>query len=324
MPQQIFDPFDPSHWLAGAFLNWLEPSEDSRPGWMPERAEAEARLRARLAQTLRAIRLVHSWRTLETGQMRRFDPSVPATPASRLYLDLIGAGILEAGFPVSTDGRMSASPFRASFMALRLSVHDVDDALEALGASPVEIASLGPGPHHRARQAERHNLMSAEIGLAGVRQGWAAYGEAFGRFCDMTGDALMGRGGPDAILMDASTALCAETTASTTGIEGKFQRWRQALAHPGCEHIHVCWLDATRDGSVLSRLDRACAGEPRMHAAPASRWLERISCDDGFAPVAQGAPPERDWMRANMDTLVARLGLPSAAGWRLPPALDGR
>ena len=185
-----FDPFDDRWWVAGSSLNWISADIAYRPKWMPCDGATE-RLRGRRAQVLAAIRLMASYRTLETRQAHRLDPSVPGSPSSAFWLDMLGAGLCEPGFPIAVDGRQAASPYSAAWMAVRLPVHgDILPRLDAFDATPPELATLAPcrepgskdwRPNLRGqRQYDRHNLICTQLACARAAEGWRTLGGGVG------------------------------------------------------------------------------------------------------------------------------------------------
>ncbi|MDU4040125.1 MAG: hypothetical protein E7H36_10165 [Bifidobacterium dentium] len=245
---------------------------------------------------LAAIRLMASYRTLETRQAHRLDPSVPGSPSSAFWLDMLGAGLCEPGFPIAVDGRQAASPYSAAWMAVRLPVHgDILPRLDAFDATPPELATLAPcrepgskdwRPNLRGqRQYDRHNLICTQLACARAAEGWRTLGES---------------------------------------LAGKFDRWERVLRHPGTKRVHVIWLAAARsDTGIPSRLAALSAPRRHQHWAAAEDWLSEPTCADGYAPEP-GAPPEPyDWMAADMDRVGDALGLPHAGSWRRPRVLMG-
>lgn len=330
-----FDPFDDRWWVAGSSLNWISADIAYRPKWMPCDGATE-RLRGRRAQVLAAVRLMASYRTLETRQAHRLDPSVPGSPSSAFWLDMLGAGLCEPGFPIAVDGRQAASPYSAAWMAVRLPVHgDILPRLDAFDATPPELATLAPcrepgskdwRPNLRGqRQYDRHNLICTQLACARAAEGWRTLGEAWGRFDLICHDPQMGRGGPDLELVGEHDTVCIELTASMgESLAGKFDRWERVLRHPGTKRVHVIWLAAARsDTGIPSRLAALSAPRRHQHWAVAEDWLSEPTCADGYAPEP-GTPPEPyDWMAADMDRVGDALGLPHAGSWRRPRVLMG-
>lgn len=332
----MFDPFDDRWWMAGSSLNWISAALPYRPQWMPRDGMME-RLKARRGLVLSAIRLCAGYRTVETGQAHLLDPRLPASPKSAFWLDMLGAGFCEPGFPIAVDGRQAASPYSAPWMAIRLPSHeDVMPRLAgALDLTPPELATLAPcrapgskdwRPNLRGtRQYDRHNLICTDLAVARSREGWRMLGEAWGRFDLICHDPLMGQGGPDLELIGEKETVCIELTASMgQSLEGKFDRWARVLRHPGVERVHVVWLAAARtvDG-IPERLAALSAQRARQHWAVAEDWRAKPVCADGFAPSA-GTPPEPyDWMRADMDRVGEAVGLPDAGSWARPRVLMG-
>lgn len=321
-----FDPFDPTWWQAGTSLNWWDCRLAAPPAWLPDPTTARAWLDSHRGPALRMLGLTHSHRTLTTRQAHALDPGLPAGPRALAWLSLASLRLVDLGFPVRIDLGGGYSPRTAMFMAVRLPAHaDIAPDLADLGFTPVETASLGPGPLRGMRQYDRHNLICASLAIHAREVGWLTCGEAWGRFDLLAHDPLMGHGGPDLQLVDGSgQVVCVELTASANqSLEAKFRRWDRMLAHPGCQDTHVCWLDASPGMVLETTLRRLCAGRPRQHAGRARDWMTAIRCDDGWAPVPQGRPDPSGWMRMDMDRLGERLGLPGAGSWRLPPRLEG-
>lgn len=331
-----FDSFDDWWWLAGSSLNWISAAIGIRPAWMPCDGAME-RLRRRRTATISAVRLLAGYRTLETRQAHALDPSLPASPKSAFWLDMLGAGLCEPGFPIAVDGRQAATPHSADWMAVRLPPHeDIMPRLSrALALTPPELATLapcrGPGsldwrPNLRGqRQYDRHNLICADLAVARAAEGWRTLGEAWGRFDLICHDPLMGAGGPDLELIGENETVCIELTASMgQSLSAKFNRWARVLRHPGTERVHVVWLAAARTvGGIPERLAALSAERPRQHWAVAEDWRDSPVCPDGFAPKP-GTPPEPyDWMRADMDRVGEAVGLPSAGSWKRPRVLMG-
>ena len=297
---------------------------------------AVERLRSRRAQVLAAIRLMAGYRTLETRQAHRLDSSVPGSPDCSFWLDMLGAGLCEPGFPIMVDGRQAASPYSAAWMAVRLPVHeDVLPRLSVFDVTPPELATLAPcrepgskdwRPNLRGqRQYDRHNLICVQLACARAGEGWRTLGEAWGRFDLICHDPLMGRGGPDLELVGERDVVCVELTASMGESLGeKFARWDRVLRHPGTGRVHVVWLAAARSVSgIPSRLAALSSGRERQHWAVAEDWLRLPVCADGYAPVAGVPPAPYDWMAADMDRVGGALGLPHAGSWRRPRVLMG-
>lgn len=325
----MFDPFDDDNWRAGTMLAWHDSALSVRPpAWLPDPGQAERRLTGRRDRVLRALGLIHSHRTVETGQLHRLDPLLPARARSRLWLDMAACGLIDVGFPIDADGRARFHPATARFMAVRLPAHErIERRLDALGFTPVEIASIGPGPLRGRRQYDRHNLIAAELAVVARRDGWRTAGEAWGRFDRMTGSPDAGQGGPDLELIGEHTLVCVELTASMNeSFDGKVARWRRILQHPGMERTHVAWLSAGRPGDPVAGALRArVAGEPRMHYADARVWPDRgVVFDDGFAPEPGHVGEPGDWMRYEMSRLGRLVGFDDAGSWRLPERLRGR
>ena len=331
-----FNPFDDRWWLAGSSLNWISAAIAARPAWMPCEGAME-RLRGRRAKTISAVRLLAGYRTLETRQAHALDPSLPALPKAAFWLDMLGAGFCEPGFPIAVDGRQAATPLSADWMAVRLPPHEdiMPRLAEALDLTPPELATLapcrGPGsldwrPNLRGqRQYDRHNLICADLAVARAAEGWRTLGEAWGRFDLICHDPLMGAGGPDLELIGGNETVCIELTASMgQSLSAKFDRWARVLRHPGTERVHVVWLAAARTvEGIPERLAALSAECPRQHWAIAEDWRDSPVCPDGFAPKP-GTPPEPyDWMRADMDRVGEAVGLPSAGSWRRPRVLMG-
>lgn len=331
-----FNPFDDRWWLAGSSLNWISAAIAARPAWMPCEGAVE-RLRGRRARTISAVRLLAAYRTLETRQAHALDPSLPALPKAAFWLDMLGAGFCEPGFPIAVDGRQAASPLSADWMAVRLPPHEdiMPRLAEALDLTPPELATLapcrGPGsldwrPNLRGqRQYDRHNLICADLAVARAAEGWRTLGEAWGRFDLICHDPLMGAGGPDLELIGENETVCIELTASMgQSLSAKFDRWARALRHPGTKRVHVVWLAAARTvEGIPERLAALSAERPRQHWAIAEDWRDSPVCPDGFAPKP-GTPPEPyDWMRADMDRVGDAVGLPSAGSWKRPRVLMG-
>lgn len=331
-----FNPFDDRWWLAGSSLNWISAAIAARPAWMPCEGAVE-RLRGRRARAISAVRLLAGYRTLETRQAHALDPSLPALPKAAFWLDMLGAGFCEPGFPIAVDGRQAASPLSADWMAVRLPPHEdiMPRLAEALDLTPPELATLapcrGPGsldwrPNLRGqRQYDRHNLICADLAVARAAEGWRTLGEAWGRFDLICHDPLMGAGGPDLELIGENETVCIELTASMgQSLSAKFNRWARVLRHPGTERVHVVWLAAARTvEGIPERLAALSAERPRQHWAVAEDWRDSPVCPDGFAPKP-GTPPEPyDWMRADMDRVGEAVGLPSAGSWKRPRVLMG-
>lgn len=331
-----FNPFDDRWWLAGSSLNWISAAIGIRPAWMPCDGAME-RLRRRRTATISAVRLLAGYRTLETRQAHALDPSLPASPKSAFWLDMLGAGFCEPGFPIAVDGKQAASPLSADWMAVRLPPHEdiMPRLAEALDLTPPELATLapcrGPGsldwrPNLRGqRQYDRHNLICADLAVARAAEGWRTLGEAWGRFDLICHDPLMGAGGPDLELIGENETVCIELTASMgQSLSAKFNRWARVLRHPGTERVHVVWLAAARTvEGIPERLAALSAERPRQHWAIAEDWRDSPVCPDGFAPEP-GTPPEPyDWMRADMDRVGEAVGLPGAGSWKRPRVLMG-
>lgn len=314
----MFDPLDDAWWTAGSSLNWWEPGIGVRPPWLPDAEAASARLRRRLPTVVAALSLAHQYRTCTTGQLNALDPSLPASAAASLWLDMAGCSLIDLGYPMALNGRNAGTPRTAPWMAVRLPTHGrIEKRLEALGCTPVQVASIGPGPLRGARQYDRHNLVCSQLAVEAGRTGWRTAGELYGRFSLMTGDAAMGNGGPDLILFGEGRTLCVELTASANlGLKDKFERWDRVLAHPGSDRLEVWWLDATRgpDDPLLSTLAHLCADRPRQHAAPAAGWVDSLP-----GPGTPSRPS--DWVRATFDRIAVAFGFPASAGWRIPEAL---
>ena len=183
--------------------------------------------------------------------------------------------------------------------------------MRRLGFTPVDIASLGPGPLRGARQYDRHNLICVSLALTARKAGWRTWGEAYGRFSLMTGDPLMGSGGPD-LMLQGETGWCAVELTASAGqtLEEKFRRWDRVLAHPGCPPMDVLWLDASRDHTLLDPLKGLASARPRQHAGSAAVWRDTLACDDGFHKPAGTPPPP-----AGLD---ARQFRPAGRAGRLP------
>ena len=321
-----FDPMDDRWWTAGSSLNWWDSTSPVRPAWVPGHDESVAALRRDLKLVLATLRQVHQYRTVDTGSLAMLDPGLPANPASLLYARMVGAGILELGLPIPTGGKAVGNPKYSPFAALRLPAHRrLETPLLRLGFTPVDIASLGPGPLRGARQYDRHNLICVSLALTARRAGWRTWGEAYGRFSLMTGDPLMGSGGPD-LMLQGETGWCAVELTASAGqtLEEKFRRWDRVLAHPGCPPMDVLWLDASRDHTLLDPLKGLAAARPRQHAGSAAAWRDTLACDDGFRMDLGTPPPPPDWMRSNVERLAALVGFPDASGWRIPPRINGR
>lgn len=322
----MFDPFDDRHWMTGAKLNWWEHSL-AQPAWTPDPEQAMNRLMKRRDRMLALLAYTHSYRTVETSQLHALDPKLPAHATARLYLDMFAMGLIDLGYPLNAYGITKTSVSTAQWMAVRLPVRDrIERTLERLGCTPVEILTVGPGPLRAARQNDRHNLICASLAIAARQAGWRTFGELYGRFDLLCDDPRMGGGGPDLILIGENETVCVELTASAgQKLDEKFERWNRILNHPNAKRLHVCWLDADRQHSLLVRLDRMSRMHERMHAGKASDWLGGIRCDDGFAPQP-GVPPQTPcaWMNRNMDRLASMmLGSAPAHAWRLPARLSG-
>lgn len=324
----VFDPLDDQWWRAGAHLQWwdndLEP-----PRWLPDRRDAEPDLGKRLDLVIRACALTHSYRTITTRQLHDLDKRIPATPMSGFWLHMIAMGLVEPGFPINPDGLTRFSPTTAPFMAVRLPIHNpIDGILTNLGASPTDLAAIGPGPLRGRRQYDRHNLIATSMALQARSQGWDTVGEAWCRFDLITGDPTAGTGGPDLCLIGEHDLVFVELTASVNqNTPGKITRWKRMLQYERCQHAHVIWLAAgTGTNPIRKPLDGMVAGLPRMHAGDAKEWRDTGTCDDGWHPDP-GIPAARpDWMRADLERIGGMLGFDpdTVAGWRLPHRLEGR
>ena len=321
----MFNPFDDTWWRAGSQLNWWDSTLDTgAPSWLPTLGQAREFVMAHPDRLLRLLGLVHSYRTLETGQAHMLNPSLPSTARNRLVLSLAALRLVDLGFPVRVDGRTCCHPARSPFTALRLPAHrNIEPDLAGLGFTPVEIACLGPGPLRGARQYDRHNLICASLAGKAREAGWLTCGETYGRFSLLTGDPLMGKGGPDLQLVSEGLTVCVELTASANqNLEAKFRRWDRVLDHPRCANTHVVWLDAARGETLQPVLERLCADRPRMHAGRARDWMNRISCPDGFTPQPGNPVKPVDWMGGVMEEIGRLVGLPGGGGWRRPQRLQ--
>lgn len=325
----MFNPFDDDNWRAGTMLAWHDTGLSSRPpAWLPDPETARARLEGRRDRVLRALGLIHSHRTMETGQLHRMDPLLPARARSLLWTDMAACKLIDLGFPIDADGGARFRPATAAFMAVRLPAHDrIERRLDAMGFTPVEIASIGPGPLRGRRQYDRHNLIAVELAIIARQAGWRTAGEAWGRFDRMTGQPDAGQGGPDLELIGENTLVCVELTASMNETFAmKVARWRRILQLPGMEHTHVAWLSAGRPGDPVANALRArVADEPRMHYADARDWPRQgVTFEDGFTPEPGSMPEPDDWMRNEMSRLGRLVGFTDAGSWRLPERLHGR
>lgn len=310
---------------------------ERRPSWIPSPDDAMARLAGRLPAVLAAVGVIHSYRTLTTGQAAELAGGLPAGAKSLFWRSMMGAGLVDVGFPVAVSGKQAVRPDAAPFMAIRLpSRSDAEPILERLGATPAELVALSPPRRAKdwrpllrgQRQYDRHNLLAADLALHARTAGWLTAGEAWGRFDLMCADPLMGEGGPDLELFGEHETVCVELTASTNQmLAQKFARWDRVLAHPGCETMHVVWVTAGRDSNsdsvLMPALEQLAADRPRMHVAPYTQWRAHMSAMDGWAPQAgDPAPFESDWMHADMGRVAAMVGLPGGEKWRIPARLD--
>lgn len=321
-----FDPLDDRWWTAGSSLNWWDSTSPVRPAWVPDRSQGVDYVRRNRRAVLAVLTQVHQYRTVDTAALAALDPDLPDRTDATLYRHMVAAGILEAGLPIPTGGKALGTPRSAPFVALRLPAHKrLETPLRRLGFTPVDIASLGPGPLRGARQYDRHNLICVSLALTARKAGWHTWGEAYGRFSLMTGDPLMGSGGPD-LMLQGETGWCAVELTASAGqtLEEKFRRWDRVLAHPGCPPMDVLWLDASRDHTLLDPLKGLASARPRQHAGSAAVWRDTLTCDDGFHMEPGTPPPPPDWMRGNFDRLAALVGFPDASGWRIPPRINGR
>ena len=288
------------------------------------------------ARTISAVRLLAGYRTLETRQAHALDPSLPALPKAAFWLDMLGAGFCEPGFPIAVDGRQAASPLSADWMAVRLPPHEdiMPRWRRPLDLTPPELATLapcrGPGsldwrPNLRGqRQYDRHNLICADLAVARAAEGWRTLGEAWGRFDLICHDPLMGAGGPDLELIGENETVCIELTASMgQSLSAKFNRWARVLRHPA--RNAPCGLARRRPHRRGH--PRAARRPVRGASAPAlgdRRGLAGLPGLPGrLRPGARHAAGAYDWMRADMDRVGEAVGLPGAGSWKRPRVLMG-
>jgi len=332
----VFNPMDPKWWPAGARLDFWDITalhEAGRhPAWLADPRTATRRLDH--ARTLKALGLIHSHRTVTTGQLHRLDPTLPASPAAGLWNDLMACRLIELGFPIALNGRTGRSPRTGMFMACRLPIHlDVTQRLAELGFNPFEIASLGPGPLRGARQYDRHNLICAELSARFRVAGWRTMGEAWGRFDLLFDDPTAGRGGPDLELVrNDGLVVAVEATATVTGIDEKIRRWNRLLAvHPDAG-VACVWLDCStqdNESAVKAALARIPGAAGRMRVASARTWLDGrlgVLADGSTLDMLSGPGRPRvdpsGWMGRETAQLAARFGL-DATRWRRPAPLAG-
>lgn len=325
-----FDPFDEQWWRGGEELNWWHSALAAPPKWLPDPEEARLFLTRNRLQLLHALTLIRSMRTIESGQLHSLDPLLPARPQSALYLSMAARRLIDMGFPTRIDGKATASPYTSGFTAFRLPRYkpiDRRDLIRDYGLNPVEVKTIGDGPLSAARQADRHNLITSMIAVRAREHGWMTAGEAWCRFDRITLDPLMGGGGPDLAMIGEDMIVFIELTASTNRtLEGKFRRWDRVLDHPGCERMHVMWLEAGRGdntGTIRNRLDGFCSDRPRQHSGCARDWQTGpLSGRDGFTPDPGRPASCEDWMRADLKRIGIMIGFPNANMWRLPERLE--
>ncbi|MBT1162737.1 hypothetical protein [Bifidobacterium sp. SO1] len=327
-----FDPFDEQWWQGSEELNWWHSALASPPQWLPDPDEALAFLNRNRIQMLHALTLIRSMRTVESSQLHDLDRMLPARPQSALYLSMAAMRLIDMGFPARVDGRATSNPYTSGFTAFRLPRYRPVDrkrlAVE-FGWNPMEIAGLGSGPLSAARQADRHNLITATIAVRARDAGWLTAGEAWCRFDRITLDPLMGGGGPDLAMIGGDRIVFIELTASTNRtLEAKFRRWDRVLDHPGCERMHVVWLEAGRGdntGTIRNRLRGFCEDRPRQHAGVARDWrTDDFACLDGFAPRSNHPVEPSGWVRDDLKQIGRMIGFPNAGSWRLPERFEDR
>lgn len=320
----MINPWDETWWQAGSTLNWWDAGVAARPAWMPDPDTARRALEHDPRQTARAIALIRSMRTIETGQLHALDPRLPATMRASLWMNLASCRLIDIGFPVTVNGQGGWGPRSGGFMAVRLPIHRTIDAdARRIIRDPILLAGIGPTPWRGQRQYERHNLICTQLAIQARAHGWVTAGEAWCRFDRIVDDPLQGKGGPDLSLIGGHGALFVELTASTgIGIERKFMKWDRLLAHPRAARMQVVWVAAGHGGPddrIMERIGGLAAGRARHHAVDGRRfdeWLEREAPDPGD-PV-----PDSGWPHRDMRRLGRVFGMPDADRWRLPARLE--
>lgn len=320
----MFNPCDEQWWQGSEELNWWHSALAASPRWLPSMEESQQFLTANNHKLLQALTLIRSMRTVESSQLHEFNPLLPARPQSTLYLSMAAQRLIDMGFPARVDGKATSNPYTSGFTAFRLPRYKPIQRKQLLtyGLNPVEIMSIGNGPLSAARQADRHNLIAMNITVLAKQAGWLTAGEAWCRFDQITLDPLMGGGGPDAAFIGETGITFLELTASTNqGLEKKFQRWDRVLAYPGCERMHVLWLEAGRrdPGTIRNKLTNLCKERPRQHADTITDWTpNRITWMQPGTPVNPSG-----WVHDDLEQIGNMLGFDHAGSWRLPHRLEG-